>query len=73
MFRLYIYTQNITLKYETVRLKVKLKELKVSYRFLASKLSAEESLAKIESKAGSKLGMYPPENVSYIISTEEGK
>ena len=73
LLHLYIFTKNITLKYEVVRFKVKLKELKSENRFLSSKLSAAEALPKIAQKAQSSLNMYYPEKMNYVITTKEVK
>lgn len=64
---LFIYTQNIDLKYKTTDLKIKLSEIKSKNRELISQVAKKENLAFIEKMAKEKLGMIYPEKINYIL------
>lgn len=68
---LFIYTQNIGLKYRVTDLKVRLSELNSGNRQLESQVIEEENLAYVEKVAKEKLGMIYPEKIIYILGTEE--
>ena len=70
---LYIYTQNIDLKYQLTDLKVKLRELRNKNRALGSKVAAKESLANIEKYAREKLKMVYPGKVNYVLIPDNNK
>ncbi|OGC21745.1 hypothetical protein A3J90_00480 [candidate division WOR-1 bacterium RIFOXYC2_FULL_37_10] len=73
LLHLYIQTKSITLKYEGTNLKIKLKDIKIKNRILASMLAKEESLYRIEKRAKEELGMSYPKDINYIIIREENK
>jgi cell division protein FtsB len=64
---LFIYAQNISLKYEITDLKVKLSELNSRKRQLASQAAREENLNYVEKAAKEKLKMIYPERIIYIL------
>ena len=64
---LFIYTQNIDLKYKTTRLKIKLQELVSQNRALGSQVAQKENLKTVEEVAMKKLNMVYPEKVNYIV------
>ncbi len=68
---LYIYTQNIGLKYRITDLKIKLGELRSKNRKLGSQVAKKESLDYIEKTAKEKLNMIYPEEVNYILYGSE--
>jgi cell division protein FtsB len=68
---LFIFAQNISLKYRITDLKVKLAELSSRNRQLASQVARAENLGQIEKSAREKLGMIYPENVIYIVGSRE--
>jgi cell division protein FtsB len=68
---LYIYTQNIGLKYRITDLKIKLGELRSKNRKLGSQVAKKESLVYIEKTAKEKLNMIYPEKVNYILYGSE--
>jgi len=73
LLHLYIYTKNITIKYEVANLKIKQKELKSKNRILKSNFASEKSLQKIEKTAKEELNMDYPKDVHYIILKGEEK
>ncbi len=73
IMHLYISTKSVALKYEVAKLKIGYRELKGKNRFLAGKVSAQESLTRIESKSAKALNMHYPEKVIYIVATKEAK
>lgn len=68
---LFVYAQNISLKYELTDLKVKLSELNSRKRQLASQVAREENLGYVEKTAKEKLKMIYPERIIYILPTRE--
>lgn len=68
---LFIYAQNISLKYQVTDLKVKLSELNSRNRQLEARLAREENLALVEKTAKGKLGMIYPEKIIYIVGSKE--
>jgi cell division protein FtsB len=68
---LYIYTQNISLKYQLTDLKVRLGELQSANRQLGGQIARGENLAFVEQYATRKLGMIYPEQIIYIVGTRE--
>lgn len=70
---LFIYTQNISLKYRITDLKVKLSGLNNANRMLAIQLAGKENLARVENIAREQLGMLYPEKIIYIAAgSKEG-
>jgi len=69
---LYIYVQNVALKYQITDLKIKLSELASRERDLKVKIAEKENLAVIEKIAREKLGMIYPEKIIYLLVTSEG-
>ena len=68
---LFIYIQNIGLKYKVTDIKIQLGELKSKNRLLASQVAARESLPVIAQLAHDKLGMAYPEKIIYIVPSHE--
>lgn len=68
---LFVYAQNISLKYEITDLKVKLSELNSRNRQLEARAAREENLAAVEKTAKEKLGMTYPEKIIYIVGSTE--
>lgn len=68
---LFIFTGSIGIKYDSARLKADFKKLYQENRQLKCAVSREESLGRIENLAVSKLDMYYPEEVNYIVTTGE--
>jgi len=64
---LFVYTQNISLKYKITDGKIKLSEVVSQNRELGSELAAKENLASVEKIASGKLDMFYPENINYIL------
>jgi cell division protein FtsB len=64
---LFIYTQNIDLKYEATDLKIKLSEIRSKNRNLGSKIAQKEDLNYIEKVAKQKLKMIYPAKINYIL------
>jgi cell division protein FtsL len=69
---LYIYVQNVTLKYQLTDLKIKLSELNSRKRELKIKVAEKENLAVVEKIAREQLGMFYPEKIIYLLVTREG-
>jgi cell division protein FtsL len=65
---LFIYTQNISLKYRITDLKVKLAGLNNANRMLSIQVAGKENLARVENIAREKLGMFYPEKIIYIAA-----
>ena len=65
---LFIYTQNIDLKYKTTDLKIKLKDIRSKNRQLISQVAKKENLPYIEKIAREKLDMIYPEKINYILT-----
>ncbi len=70
---LFIYTQNIGLKYELNKLKIKLNDIRSKTRLLGSQVSQREDLAYIDRYAQEKLSMLYPELVTYISTRRTGE
>ena len=70
---LYIYTQNISLKYRTTELKTKLEKIKSSNRSMLSRVAKKENLGYIEKFAREKLDMIYPEEINYIVPSRDGR
>jgi len=68
---LYVYTQNIDLKYQNTDLKIELNELHSKNRLLGSQVAKKEDLKQIEKIAKEKLGMIYPSKMHYIDSQAE--
>ena len=64
---LFIYTQNIGLKYRTTNLKIKLQEIRSKNRQSGSIVARKENLAFIEKTAKEKLDMLYPAKINYIL------
>lgn len=71
IIHLYIYTKNITLKFEVNDLKVKLSNIRSINRQLGSLVAQKESLDRVEKIAKQKLGMTYPEEIIYLETTLE--
>lgn len=69
---LYIYTQNIGLKYKVTDLKIKLSKIVSKNRSMVSQVAKKENLHYIEKIAREKLNMVYPEEVNYILSPRPG-
>jgi cell division protein FtsB len=67
---LFFSAQNISLKYRTTDIKVKLNELKSANRLLNGQVARGEKLDYVEEYARSKLGMVYPEQIIYIVGTK---
>jgi len=67
VIHLYIYTQNMNLKYSVTDLKIKLGNLRSKTRLLGSQVARQENLERIEKKARKELGMTYPRDVNYIL------
>lgn len=68
---LFIYTQNINIKYRITDLKVKLQELRSKNRERESQVAQKENLPNIERIAKEKLDMIYPERINYLFITKE--
>ncbi len=68
---LFIYTQNINLKYRVIDLKIKLNELRSKNRLLGSQVAKKGNLSYIEHVARKKLGMIYPKEINYILTGSE--
>lgn len=70
---LFIYTQNISLKYRTTDLKAKLEKIKSNNRSMLSRVAKKENLGYIEKFAREKLGMVYPEEINYIVPSRDAR
>ncbi|MDD5594596.1 MAG: septum formation initiator family protein [Candidatus Margulisbacteria bacterium] len=70
---LFIFAQNISLKYQITDLKIKLNELTSQTKALGSQASRGEDLAVVERIAKTKLDMVYPEDITYITTSAPGK
>jgi len=68
---LFIYTQNIDLKYRITDLKIRLQEIRSENRRLASQVAKKENLPYIEKIAKEKLNMIYPEKINYVLISRE--
>ncbi|MFA5113540.1 MAG: hypothetical protein WC529_04510 [Candidatus Margulisiibacteriota bacterium] len=68
---LFVFAQNITLKYRITDIKVKVNELKAVNRQLGSQVARGENLSYVEDYATGRLGMVYPEQITYIVGTRE--
>lgn len=68
---LFLYAQNVTLKYQLTELKLKLNELVDQNQQLASMVIEKENLAEVEKIAREKLNMIYPEKIIYLIDSKE--
>ena len=64
---LYIYVQNIRLKYQITDAKIIFNELNSQNRLLGSQVSRDENLSVIEKLAKEKLGMVYPDDLHYVL------
>jgi cell division protein FtsB len=64
---LFIFTQNISLKYKVTDLKIRLSEIQSKNRQLGSQVAKKENLPYIEKIAKEKLNMVYPEEINYIL------
>lgn len=71
LVHLYIFVQNITLKYKITDLKIKLSEIRSKNRALGSQVAAEENLSRVEKIAKEKLGMIYPQKIIYLEVSPE--
>ncbi|MFC1637694.1 hypothetical protein ACFL1W_01600 [Candidatus Margulisiibacteriota bacterium] len=70
---LYIYTQNINIKYRVTDLKVKLTGLRTRNRLRGLEVARKENLSHIENTAKNKLGMIYPEQINYVVASGEAR
>jgi cell division protein FtsB len=68
---LWVYVQNVGLKYEITDLKIKRAEANSQKRQLAALVAAQENLSSVEKLAREKLGMIYPEKIIYLIASRE--
>lgn len=68
---LYIYTQNISLKYKLTEIKIELAEIVSQRRLLDSQVAKKENLAYVEKVAKKKLDMVYPQKINYIETTKD--
>jgi cell division protein FtsB len=68
---LYIYTQNINLKYKVTDLKIKLAEVRSKNRELGSQIAQKENLSYIEKVAKEKLNMIYPAKINYVLPSSK--
>ena len=68
---LFIYTQNMNIKYRVTDLKIKLSEIRSKTRLLGSKVAKKEQLSYIEEFAKEKLNMAYPKTMNYILISPE--
>jgi len=73
MLHLYIFTRSIRLKYEVADLHVRFQKIYRSNRYLSSVVAERESLGRIEKIAKAEGRMYYPEEVTFIMITEEAQ
>ena len=73
MLHLYIFTRSIRLKYEVADLRARFQKIYRSNRLLRSVVAERESLDRIEKIAKAEGRMYYPEEVTYIMITEEAR
>lgn len=69
---LYIYTQNIGLKYKVTDLKIKLSKIVSKNRSMIIRVAKKENLHYIEKTAREKLDMVYPDEVNYILPSRSG-
>jgi cell division protein FtsB len=70
---LWIYTQNIDIKYRVTDLKLKLNKLRAKNRLAGLEVAKKENLSYIEKTAKRKLGMVYPEQVNYVVASKEAR
>jgi len=63
---LFIYTQNIDLKYKLTDVKIKLGKIRSQNRLYGSRVAKKENLAYIEKFARDKLKMVYPQKINYV-------
>lgn len=68
---LFIYTQNINLKYKITDLKLKFQEIRSKNQQVGSQVAKKENLSYIEKIAKEKLNMFYPKEVIYIQASNE--
>lgn len=73
IIHLFIYTQNITLKFKITDLKIKFSQIRSKNRSLASEVARKENLKEIEKIAKERLGMIYPEKIIYLLPSKEGE
>lgn len=73
LVHLYIQNKSISLKYGYAKEKVKFQKLYDQNRYYSYLASKKGALNIIEEKARRNLGMDYPENITYIIASEEAK
>ena len=70
---LFIYTQNIDLKYKITDLKIRLSGIRSKNRGLISQVAKKENLSYIEKVAIEKLDMIYPEKINYVLISREAR
>ncbi|MBU1027360.1 MAG: hypothetical protein KKA31_06485 [Candidatus Margulisbacteria bacterium] len=70
---LFIYTQNINLKFKVRELKIQLEQIRSKNRQNGYIVAKKENLISIEQIAMRKLGMVYPEKINYIIVSQDQK
>jgi len=68
---LFIFAQNMTVKYRLNEIKIKLGEVKSQNRILEVNLARAVNLGEVEKSAKGKLEMVYPEEILYIVGTRE--
>jgi cell division protein FtsB len=68
---LFIYTQNINLKYKITDLKLKFQEIRSKNQQIGSQVAKKENLSYIEKIAKDKLNMTYPKDIIYIEASSE--
>ncbi|MFA6169887.1 MAG: septum formation initiator family protein [Candidatus Margulisiibacteriota bacterium] len=68
---LFFNAQNIRLKYEVTDLKIRHQELISRNRELGTKIAIIENLDSIDQIAKSRLNMYYPEEITYVVPSKE--
>ena len=70
---LFVYTQNISLKFQISDIKIKLSQVRSQNRSLGAEMATLQNLNRIEKIAKEKLKMIYPEEMNYLLITPEAK
>jgi hypothetical protein len=68
---LFIFAQNMTVKFRLNEVKIKLAESQSRNRILEVNLARAQTMAEVEKTAKGKLGMVYPTTILYIVGTQE--
>ncbi|HVN67294.1 MAG TPA: hypothetical protein VMT55_02905 [Candidatus Sulfotelmatobacter sp.] len=68
---LFMFAQNMTVKFRLNEIKIKLAESQSQNRTLDANLARALTLAEVEKNAKGKLGMVYPAEILYIVGTRE--